>query len=143
MRAGQAGVRKEQINMAYQFTPDLQTGNALIDNQHKQLIQAINDLLAACAAGKGRAELAKTTKFLYDYTSKHFADEEKLQIQSRYPDYHEGFKKVVADLMKKLDTEGPTVALVGQVNSAIAGWLINHIKREDVKVATHIRSQQK
>ena len=45
--------------------------------------------------------------------------------------------------MKKLDTEGPTVALVGQVNSAIAGWLINHIKREDVKVATHIRSQQK
>ena len=35
--------------MAYQFTKDLETGNALIDSQHKQLIQAINDLLDACS----------------------------------------------------------------------------------------------
>ena len=31
--------------------------------------------------------------------------------------------------------------LVGKVNSSIAGWLINHIKREDVKVAAHVRAQ--
>lgn len=134
--------------MAYQFTPDLETGNTLIDSEHKQLIQAINDLLTACSAGKGRAELEKTTKFLYDYTSKHFADEERLQVQTRYPDYqnhkryHEEFKKVVANLVKKLDEQGPTVALVGEVNSAIAGWLLNHIKREDKKVAAHIKSQK-
>ena len=134
--------------MAYQFTPDLETGNALIDSEHKQLIQAINDLLAACSAGKGRAELEKTTKFLYDYTAKHFADEERLQMQTRYPDYqnhkryHEEFKKVVAGLVKKLQEQGPTVALVGEVNSAIAGWLLNHIKREDTKVAAHIKSQK-
>ena len=34
--------------MAYTLTPDLLTGNATIDAQHRQLIQAINDLLAAC-----------------------------------------------------------------------------------------------
>lgn len=134
--------------MAYQFTPDLETGNTLIDSEHRQLIQAINDLLAACAAGKGRAELEKTTKFLYDYTAKHFADEERLQMQTNYPDYqnhkryHEEFKKVVAGLVKKLQEQGPTVALVGEVNSAIAGWLLNHIKREDTKVAAHIKSQK-
>ncbi|MEG0542614.1 MAG: hemerythrin, partial [Angelakisella sp.] len=33
--------------MAYQFTKDLETGNPTIDTQHKQLIQAINDLLTA------------------------------------------------------------------------------------------------
>ena len=73
--------------MAYQFTPDLVTGNALIDSEHRQLIQTINDLLEACSQGRGRAELSKTTKFLYDYTAKHFADEERLQQQTHYPDY--------------------------------------------------------
>ena len=31
--------------MVYQFTKDLETGNASIDSEHRQLIQAINDLL--------------------------------------------------------------------------------------------------
>lgn len=134
--------------MSYQFTPDLLTGNATIDTQHRQLIQAINDLLTACSTGKGRAELSTTTKFLADYTARHFADEEQLQRQSGYPDYqnhkkyHEGFKVTVAGLMKKLNEEGPTIPLVGEVNSAVAGWLINHIKREDTKVAAHIHSKE-
>lgn len=135
--------------MAYTFTKDLETGNAMIDSQHRQLIDAINGLLAACSQGKGRQEIEKTTKFLQDYTAKHFGDEEKLQIQSRYPDYqnhkkyHEGFKQVVRDISAQLAQEGPTVALVGKVNTSIGGWLLNHIKKEDVKVAAHIRSQTK
>lgn len=134
--------------MAYTFTPDLLTGNTTIDEQHKHLIEAINKLLAACSTGQGRAELESTTKFLYDYTSKHFADEERLQMQYKYPDYvqhkqyHEGFKKVVLDLSKELNEQGATVTLVGKVNSSVAGWLLNHIKREDVKVAAHIKASK-
>lgn len=133
--------------MAYQMTPDLLTGNSLIDTEHKQLFDAINSLLDACSKGQGRTEIEKTTKFLYDYTSKHFADEEKLQIQSRYPEYqthkqlHEGFKKSVLELNKKLTEQGATVALVGEVNSLIAGWLINHIKREDKKLAEYLKTK--
>ena len=132
--------------MAYTLTPDLLTGNATIDAQHRQLIQAINDLLAACSEGRGRTELTKTTQFLYDYTSRHFADEEKLQMQSHYPDYpnhhqyHETFKKTVKDIMTRLEAQGPSISLVSEVNTAIGGWLLNHIKREDVKVAAHIRA---
>ncbi|MEG0854654.1 MAG: hemerythrin family protein [Angelakisella sp.] len=133
--------------MAYQFTKDLETGNPTIDTQHKQLIQAINDLLTACSTGNGRAQIEKTAKFLLDYTSKHFADEEKLQVQSRYPDYlnhkkyHEGFVKVVKDIVAELQASGPSIVLVGKINNAIAGWLINHITKEDVKVAAHIKSK--
>ena len=135
--------------MAYSFTPDLLTGNTTIDSQHKELIAAINSLLEACSQGKGRAALSDTSKFLYDYTSKHFADEEKLQLASKYPDYanhkqyHEGFKQVVREISAQLDKEGPTIVLVGKVNNSIAGWLLNHIKKEDVKVAAHIRSAGK
>ncbi|MPN61896.1 hypothetical protein SDC9_209642 [bioreactor metagenome] len=44
--------------------------------------------------------------------------------------------------MDQLEVQGPNIVLVGKVNTAVAGWLINHIKREDVKVAAHIRSQR-
>ncbi len=68
-------------------------------------------------------------------------------MQYGYPDmvnhkrYHEEFKRTVRDLTDHLNKEGPTVALVGKVNNSIAGWLINHIKVQDVKVAAHIRSK--
>lgn len=135
--------------MTYQFTPDLATGNNSIDSQHKELFQAINSLMAACSQGKGRAELEKTAKFLYDYTTIHFADEEKLQVQYAYPEYikhrqyHEAFKKVVKDLMQKLQAQGPNLVLVGEINTAVAGWLVNHIKVEDKKLAAHIQSKAK
>ena len=85
--------------MAYTFDKSLETGNAMIDSQHRQLIDAINSLMAACSQGKGRQEIDKIARFLEDYTAKHFGDEEKLQMQSRYPDYvnhkryHEPLKK--------------------------------------------------
>lgn len=131
--------------MAYVWTPELATGNGIIDSEHKQLIQAINELMEACAQGKGRDTLDKTCKFLQEYTAKHFSHEEELQQQSHYPDftnhkrYHEEFKRVVAELSQQLQKDGPTVALVAKVNTSIGVWLINHIKREDVKVAAHIR----
>lgn len=132
--------------MAYEFTKDLETGNPTIDSEHRQLIQAINNLLAACSSGKGRAELEKTARFLSDYTSKHFAHEEMLQKQSKYPDYvnhhryHEEFKKTVANLSSRLAKEGPTITLVGEVNTAIGGWLINHIKQQDAKLAAYLKA---
>ena len=85
--------------MAYVFTRDLETGNAKIDSQHKELFDAMNKLEAACSQGKGRVEVEKTLQFLSDYITKHFGDEETLQRQSGYPDFmkhkgfHETFKK--------------------------------------------------
>lgn len=130
--------------MAYQFTKDLETGNALIDQEHRELFNAINSLLDSCSRGQGRNELTKTAEFLQTYTSKHFSDEEQLQRRSSYPEYtqhkryHDEFKKTVADIVNRLKANGPTVSLVGEINTALAGWLINHIKKEDKKLAAFL-----
>ena len=58
-----------------------------IDAEHKQLFDAINDLMDACAQGVGREKIMSTTQFLNSYVNKHFGDEEKLQVQSKYPGY--------------------------------------------------------
>ncbi len=119
----------------------------MIDREHRELINAVNTLLDACGKGQGRNELEKTARFLQDYTVKHFSDEERLQVQSSYPGYtqhkgyHEALKKTVADIVGRLSANGPTVALVAEINSALAGWLINHIKREDKKLAEYLRSK--
>ena len=64
--------------MRYELTQELLTGNALIDTEHKQLFDAINALMDACAQGAGRARIEQTVNFLNSYVNKHFSDEERL-----------------------------------------------------------------
>lgn len=135
--------------MAFLWTNDLATGNVQIDTEHKKLIEAINSLLTACSTGQGRQQLEPVVNFLAEYTKTHFAHEEVLQAQSNYPDrvnhkqYHTAFVKVVDDLGARLKKEGPSIVLVGEINQRLCDWLLNHIKREDVKVAQHIATQHK
>lgn len=139
-RASESGVV-----MAFAWTREMETGNAQIDAEHKELIQACNNLLAACAAGTGKEELAQTVDFLKQYIQTHFLHEEGLQIESGYPDYknhkkyHEALMNMVEHLAARLKLEGPTIQLVGEINKQLGIWLINHIKTEDAKVARHIQ----
>lgn len=133
--------------MAFTWSQDLETGNITIDSQHKTLIDALNNLMTACAQGRAKEQINDTMNFLIDYTKKHFADEERLQKLSGYPDYanhkklHDTFVKTVADISKELNEQGPTIVMVGKVNNLVGNWLVTHIKREDAKVAAHIKSK--
>lgn len=49
-------------------TPDLTVGDSKIDEQHKQLFKAADDLAEAIFAGRGKEELEKTIDFLSEYT---------------------------------------------------------------------------
>lgn len=135
--------------VSFAWSKSLETGNAQIDTEHQELIRAINRLLEACAFGKGGEELSSTIDFLTQYTKTHFRHEEGLQLRYGYPDYanhkrfHETFMKVVENLAARLKTEGATPQLMTDMNKQLAGWLLNHIKTEDVRVARHIQAQQK
>lgn len=134
--------------VSFAWSKDLETGNPLIDAEHKELIQAINRLLEACAAGKGRDELSGTIDFLTQYTRTHFIHEEELQMRYGYPDYanhkrfHETFIKVVERLAARLKEEGATPQLMTEINKQMVVWLLNHIKCENARVAEHIQSLQ-
>ena len=134
--------------MRYEITNDLLTGNILIDSEHRQLFQAVNSLMDACSAGKGCTELEPTVKFLTAYVAKHFADEENLQINSKYPGYtahklfHENYKKQLASATNNLLTSGSNIATLSKINM-IVGTLVSHIRTEDKKLALHIKNTQK
>jgi hemerythrin len=135
--------------MAYQWDSSLETGHEKIDNQHKQLIAALNSIIEASAGGKGEAEIFKTLDFLTGYTIMHFSDEEKLQVMYDYPDYlihkryHDEFKVTVGELTKRLEKEGPTEEMMNIVTSAVGNWLLNHIKGDDFRMAAYVKAHER
>lgn len=132
--------------MKYELTPDLETGNAMIDSEHKQLFSAINNLMDACSQGQGRTVLDSTIKFLNDYVKKHFGDEEALQKKSNYPNlsphkqFHETYKRELLNASQKISTEGPSIQNIAELNR-LAGVLVSHIRREDKKLAQFLKQQ--
>lgn len=134
--------------MHYEVTPDLVTGNNLIDSEHRQLFAAVNDLMDACSRGEGRAKIENTVRFLIDYVAKHFRDEEDLQVRSKYPAYpthkvfHDGYRRQLSDTARELLQQGPTVKALGDLNRVV-GVLVSHIRTEDKRTAKHVKEQGK
>ncbi len=130
--------------MSYELTQDLLTGYQLIDSQHKQLFEAVNRLMDACAQGKGRDQIQDTVKFLSDYVTRHFGDEERLQTRTNYPGYtghkqfHESYRNQLAQSAQVLLQEGPTVKTLGELNRMVA-VLVTHIRTEDKRMARYVQ----
>ena len=134
--------------MTYKWDSSLETGHDKIDNQHRQLIAAVNNLIEASAIGKGDLAVMETLRFLIDYVIEHFSDEEALQAEFHYPDYlfhqrrHEEFKRLVGDLYDQVMNEGATEELINMVASTMGAWLISHIKREDFRMAAFVKAAE-
>ncbi|MHB9294954.1 putative hemerythrin [Pillotina sp. SPG140] len=132
----------------FNWDDSLNTGHPMIDEQHKQLISAINNFLDSYQRGNTVDEMNGMLDFLNDYTIKHFFAEERLQQRSEYPDHphhhllHEGFKTTVRNLKVEFIQRGPSDELMERVRKDIGEWLVLHIKSEDKKLATYLKSRE-
>ncbi|MCG0274860.1 MAG: bacteriohemerythrin [Thermosediminibacteraceae bacterium] len=133
--------------MAITWTEDLSTGIAMIDEQHKELFKRVNDLMSACAKGKGKEEIVKVMEFLKEYVVMHFGAEEKCMQETGFPDYkahkkqHDGFVEEFKQFKNKMEQSGPSVDLVVKINHFLVDWLINHIKKKDKALGAFLRKK--
>lgn len=130
--------------MYAEFTDDLVTGNEVIDSQHKELINKINDLLRSCENDSSKDDATKMLNYLSEYTNYHFGAEESLQESIGYPGIEEHKKKhaelkaTVQELYDLLAKEkGPTDAFAAMVNEKVTEWLYYHIQSFDRSVAEY------
>lgn len=130
--------------MYAEFDDTLVTGNEMIDSQHKELIDKINELLKSCELTSGKVAATQTLGYLADYTEYHFTAEENLQKEIGYPGYeehkakHDELRRVVEELHEMLEEEeGPTEAFVASVQKNVVDWLYVHIKGFDRSVAEY------
>lgn len=124
-----------------QWTHDLEMGIPVIDNQHKRIIDYINELDDASRTGN-MDETNHALEGLLDYTITHFEFEEELQEKAGYPflkahkRVHEIFMKRVADFRARADSgEDITQELLG----VLKVWLASHIKGDDRDYAEAVK----
>ena len=130
--------------MLARFDESLRTGNAMIDEQHRELIEKINQLVQSCEQGREKVKAIKMLHYLADYTDFHFNEEEKLQEWAGYPGLeehrqkHEDFRKAVGELFEMLEEEeGPSQAFVEKVQENVIKWFYTHIEGFDRSVAEY------
>ena len=130
-----------------EWDDSLSVGVNLIDEQHKMLIQRLNDLARAIEMTQGEGGIVQTLDFLIEYTDFHFSAEEKYMAEHDYPglDYqkkqHEEFKTSLKNLVDDYEYEGVTRALTTSVNVFLLNWLVNHIKGVDHKLGEFLQEK--
>jgi hemerythrin-like metal-binding protein len=122
-----------------QWNETLATGHAVIDADHRQLIDSLNELETSLREGAGRENIANILVFLNRYTREHFAREEVHMKNVGCPAYAENCREHTL-LISRLDTwlerlqEGTSITLVLEVHREIANWIRSHILKTDCKL---------
>jgi len=125
------------------WTPDLDTGIEPIDQQHRQLVELINQLDDAQQGGD-RAAIGKVIEGLIEYTVSHFAFEEALMEDAGYQfvrphkKVHEIFVRRVKELQDRF-LAGENVA--GELQTMLGRWLLNHIRRDDASYVSAVKGE--
>ena len=130
-----------------EWDDSLSVGVELIDNQHKMLIERLNDLSGAIEMTQGEGSIVQTLDFLIEYTAFHFSAEEKCMAEHDYPGLddqkkqHEQFKASLRNMVEDYEYEGVTRALTTSVNVFLGNWLVNHIKGMDLKLGEFLQEK--
>lgn len=129
-----------------EWTDDLSVGVEVIDEQHKMLIQHLNNLTRAIEQHQGPEKIGTTLGFLIDYTDCHFSSEERHMATHDYPELgahrvqHDQFKTTLSNLEEDFKEEGATHDLADSIDTLLVNWLINHIRGVDVKFGDFLES---
>ena len=131
--------------MSSQWREEMATGNEDIDNQHKDLLRRIDELVEAAKAFRGAEEIGKLLWFLKRYVRKHFRDEEKLQLDCGYPDYtahkaqHESFILEVKRLESMHAENGASTVMIVAALHAMCDWQRQHFNKMDKEMIEFVR----
>jgi hemerythrin len=118
-----------------EWSDDLSVGIEEIDDQHKELVDLVNEMHEAIHQRRGRDVVRRVLAKLADYTRIHFAVEESLMRILGYPDYethkeqHEQLIRHMTALQNKVDS-GKT-AIGFELMHFLKVWLTKHIMESD------------
>lgn len=122
-----------------QWKSTYESGNQLVDEQHKFLFSLINKLHNAMLTGQGKSVVNQIIHSLYEYTVVHFSTEEAYMRLYNYPHYVEHVKKhnVLKRRVMEIDTDN-----VITLSRLLTEWLIEHIQQDDLKMVEFCRNRE-
>ena len=108
-----------------------------IDEQHKKLIEIINQLIDAQDVSSHSEVISDILTNMMDYAFYHFKTEENLMREHQYADYmshrktHLGFIRRTAELSS--DATGFAEHVPSETLSFLKNWLLDHILKTDMQ----------
>jgi hemerythrin len=132
---------KEHVSWSHTYS----LGVKLIDDQHKGLIDFVNDLFNH-ASGNEKRERAYFTEVIQQavqYIKEHFQAEEKLMIGTKFPGYaehkkvHDEFTLTVLKSVK--DFEAGKRLVLEKFALFLKDWILTHIAIMDRQYADYFR----
>lgn len=123
------------VSETFRWTEAYSVHIAALDEQHRRLFDAVNELHRALQIGEGAAALQAVLQRLLHYAAEHFAAEEALMAQYNFPGLsthrarHEAFRNKLAEFMEahRAARAGAPVAVL----LFLQDWLKNHLLKTD------------
>ncbi len=123
-----------------QWDPNFSVGAAVLDNDHKKLIDILNGIYDAWQSeNPSAAELGRLFDELLDYTDGHFSREEGKLAARDYPDLaahhaeHERLRELVLAFRSRHLAGQQADKLTEEMAKFLKSWLVEHILGEDLK----------
>ena len=128
----------------FQWDDSFKLNIAKIDDQHEQLISLICELEGAVQDGTGGQLITYVLQELIRYVGVHFADEEQLMMQHKFPDLaehrrmHDFYVTKLKEIQEQYQ-EGD--ALSNATLEFLKEWIATHIKGTDQIYGRFIRAE--
>lgn len=122
--------------MAYfEWADDLVIDDGALDEDHKQLIELVNELHTATSLGQGQDVVGDVMDRLVTYTEQHFSREEHIMATARYArlDEHKQLHQKLIDQLHALQAKyrDGSITTAAQLSTLLRDWLSLHIRRND------------
>lgn len=118
-----------------EWKPEYETGVAVVDEQHRHLVEIINRFDEALQKGKGSRHANEILNDLTGYTQEHFATEERLMAEAGYPHLklHQSQHRQLLQKVERFQFEFNAAGrrITAELREFLGYWLVNHILRDD------------
>ena len=126
------------------WTDKMLTGVEHIDDHHRHLVKLLVDACNASEAGSPPGAAREILSELVSYTKYHFAAEERLMMEIKYPrlkEQREAHRWFTEELNGHfLTISGKDGMLAAQVFVFLREWYAEHILKHDIDIGIFMRS---
>lgn len=126
------------------WSSDLETGNEMIDNDHKGIIKLYNQVVNIVEKKQFDKNLVKVLTELTHYSVKHFKNEEDWMLEMNYPDFEEHQMEhkdfVYKIVMFNMSFDDSNEQMFKDILTFLKDWISNHVVSLDKEIVKYYKA---
>lgn len=127
-----------------EWKDEFSIGIASVDQEHRELINLINDLHGKMSRGTDQDQVVSALGEIFAQISAHFALEEKIMRDTEYDGYpshksdHEALLDELRDIMDRVEDDGTFDEK--RLSRELDVWFTEHFRTQDARFHRHVHA---